>query len=140
MTPPAGQRPMFYYVIEVQRREFPLVIMPDGMSHWDDHTERRALRRSEDQLLEVYALAGDRKAIRQLGNELLEFTISIRIPDNIRDKARKMARLERLDENVNFGAARPTATMVQDIAEMDRLLLDVFWEFINPLSSHPISR
>ncbi len=28
---------MFYYVIEIEDREFPVVILPDGMSQWDDH-------------------------------------------------------------------------------------------------------
>jgi hypothetical protein len=140
MMQPNGQRPMFYYVIEVRRREFPLVIMPDGMSHWDDHSERRVLRRSEDRLLELYALAGDNEAMRQLGNELLEFTISVRVPDNIRDSARAMARKERLDGNARLGAACAPLTTIQDIAEMDRLLLDVFWKQINPLLSHPITR
>jgi hypothetical protein len=90
--------PMFYYVIEVGDREFTLVIMPDGMCQWDDHTGRRRIRHPRDQHLELRAFAGERRAFDQLENELLEFTISATVPQRVLLKAAEMAKKEKMEE------------------------------------------
>jgi len=67
-------------VIEIADREFPLVVMRDGMSRWDDHTERRKIRQPCHQNLELQAFAGNQQALHQIENELLEFTLSVAVP------------------------------------------------------------
>lgn len=119
--------PLFHYVIQIGDREFPLVIMADGMSQWDDHTGRCKLRHPWDQYLELAAFAGDRQASQQLHNECLEFTISVPVTEPIFTKAAQMSQKYR-----NAVSADKSG------AEMDRLLTDFFWKEINPLLSQPI--
>jgi hypothetical protein len=137
-TPSSRHQPIFHYVIAVRGKEFPLVIMADGISHWDDHTERLQLRSPQNRYLEIQAFAGDREALRQLGNELLEFTITVRVPEDIVAKAREMARKERRAGQATGELGAISAETMRDGAEMDRLLLDFFWKEINPLLNQPV--
>ena len=73
----------FHYVIQVGKREFPLIIMQDGMSEWDDHTDQRQIRHPRDRYLEISAFAGNGRAIRQLANECIEFTVPVPLPKAI---------------------------------------------------------
>lgn len=135
MTRSTHNRPIFHYAIEIQGREFLLVVTPDGMSQWDDHTERRSLRHPRDQYLELWAFGGNQDAFRRLQNERLEFTISAPVPEHIVAKAMEMARQES-----KRGIAPPrVAGMRRRVAEMDDLLTNYFWKEINPLLSQPIN-
>ncbi len=113
-TTPPKTRPIFYYVIEVGGKEFPLVIMADGLSHWDDHTERLQLRPPQNRFLEIQAFAGDPAALRQLGNEMLEFTISVRMPDRIIAKAQEIAQKDRMTAHAPSELAARTAETMKD--------------------------
>lgn len=140
MTHTTHVLPTYYYIIEVGDREFPLVIMPDGMSQWDDHTGRRKIRHPRDQYLELRAFAGERRASDQLENELLEFTISAPMPEKIVMKAMEMAQNEREGEATAEEFHAVTEKVAKDVAEMDWLLTDFFWKEINPLLSQPINQ
>jgi hypothetical protein len=129
--------PILYYVIEIGGREFPLVIMADGMSQWDDHTGRRSIRHPHHQHLELRAFTGDRHALCQLQNELLEFTLSAAVPQRIFAKAVEMAQKQR-DKAVTSDLQGITWAEAKDVTEMDDLLRDFFWKVINPLLSQPI--
>jgi hypothetical protein len=139
MTQTTHVLPMFYYVIEVGDREFPLVIMPDGMSQWDDHTGRRRVRHPQDQYLELRAFTGEPRALNQLENELLEFTISVPMPEKILAKAMIMAEKEREGEATADEFHGVTEQASKDVNEMDWLLTNFFWKEINPLLSQPIN-
>ena len=139
MTPPKLDEPLFYYVIQIDDREFPLVIMPDGISQWDEHTERLRIRDSRHRDLELRAFAGDRYALQQLQNELSEFTISIAAPETIFAKAQEMAQKQSKDETVDEEFHSATWEEANDIAEMDRLLEDFFWREVNPWLKQPLA-
>jgi len=126
MTSSRLDEPLFHYVIQIGDREFLLIIMPDGMSHWDDHTGRHRLRHPRDQYLELAAFAGDYQASQQLHNECIEFTISVPVSEPIFAKAAQMSQKYRNAASAVSGA------------EMDRLLTDFFWKEINHLLSQPI--
>ena len=126
--------PLLHYVLEIQGREFLLVILSDGTSQWDDHTGRRTLRHPRDKYLELWAFAGDANAFRRLQNECLEFTISAPVPDQIVAKAAEMAR----QESKRNPTSKGINAMHKCAAQMDRLLTDYFWKEINPLLSQPI--
>ena len=130
--------PIFYYVIEIGDREFPLVIMPEGMSQWDDHTGRRRIRHPDHQHLELRAFAGDHHAFCQLENELLEFTVSAAVSQEILLKAVEMAQEEKMEETRTGKFQEPVGKTARNIAEMDRLLEDFFWKEVNPHLSQPI--
>jgi len=132
MAKHAEAAPVLYYALEVEGREFLIVILSDGTSQWDDHTGRRRLRHPRDQYLELWAFGGDGDAFQRLRNECLEFTISVPISDAILAKAAEMAKRELkpgryISQSTNRG-----------IEEMDDLLTDFFWKAINPLLSQPI--
>ena len=139
MTKQTEKTPLFYYVIEIGDGEFPLVILPDGMSQWDDHTGRHRVRHPRDQHLELQAFTGDRRALSQLENELLEFTISAPMPEKILAKAMVMAQKEREGEATADEFCAVTQKVAKDVVEMDCLLTDFFWKEINPLLSQPIN-
>jgi hypothetical protein len=138
MIPSTYHQPMFYYVIEIEDREFPVVILPDGMSQWDDHTGRRRIRHPRNRYLEFRAFTGDQCAFNQLENELLEFTVSAPMPEKILAKAMVMAQNEREEEATADEINAVTDKAAKDVAEMDSLLTDFFWKEINPLLTQPI--
>jgi hypothetical protein len=124
--------PIFYYVIEVQGREFPIVVTSDGISHWDDHSGRRAVRAPHQRHLELRAFAGDQGASRQLENETTEFTISIRPSAAIFRRMFKM--------NRRWSSGEISQESEKDIAKMDYLLRQFFWKEVNPLLTHSLER
>jgi len=138
MTSPKLDEPLFYYLIQIGDREFPLVIMRDGTSQWDDHTGRRRLRHSGDQYLELAAFAGDSQAFQQLSNECLEFTISVPVPEMIFAKAAQMSQIYQNKAFADEDLLAMSAEEAKDVDEMERLLTDFFWKEINPLLSQPI--
>jgi len=139
MTQTTHVLPMFYYVIEIGDREFALIIMTDGMSQWDDHTGRRRVRHPRDQHLELRAFTGETCALNQLENELLEFTISVPMPEKILARAVIMAEKEREEEATADEFHGVTEQASKDVNEMDWLLTNFFWKEINPLLSQPIN-
>jgi len=126
--------PLLHYVLEIQGREFLLVILSDGTSQWDDHTGRRTLWHPRDRYLELWAFAGNALAFRHLENECLEFTISAPVPDQIVTKAAAMA----WHESNRGLTPKGIYACPGRVAEMDRLLTDYFWKEINPILSRPI--
>lgn len=138
MIQSARNLPILYYVIEIAGREFPLVIRPDGISQWDDHTGRRRIRHPDHQYLELRAFSGDRRALAQLQNELLEFSISVEVPRELFLKAVKMAQREQGVGMRTAGPQRISLKTARDITEMDQLLTKFFWKEVNPLLCQPI--
>ena len=139
MSEQAEKTPLFHYVIEIEHREFPLVILPDRTSQWDDHTGRHRIRHPHDRHLELRAFAGERHAFYQLKNELVEFTISAAVPERIFLKAKEMAQKEKMEEAMTGKFQEPVGETAKDIAEMDRLLEDFFWRKVNPWLKQPLT-
>lgn len=138
MTQSPQTLPIFYYLIEIEDKEFPLVIMPDGMSQWEDHDERRKTRHPQDRHLELQALLGDQRACRKLRNELLEFTISVEVPKKLFLKAMKMAQEQQRVEITTAGSQPISPKTARDITEINQLLTKFFWKEVNPLLCQPI--
>lgn len=138
MNTQADGIPILHYVIEIEDREFLLVILSDGTSQWDDHTGRRRIRHPRDQHLELRSFTGERRAFDQLESELLEFTISAPIPEKIVTKAMEMAQKEQDGETKTRRFQRVIGKTSKDIAEMDRLFEDFFWREVNPRLKQPL--
>jgi succinate dehydrogenase flavin-adding protein (antitoxin of CptAB toxin-antitoxin module) len=135
----AEQTSVFHYVIEIEDREFLLVIMPDGMSHWDDHTQRRTIRHPSHQHLELRAFAGDEKAFRLLKKETSEFTISVAVPEKVFLKAVQMAEKQKREEAATGNPQATSQEIAKDVTEMDYLLTNFFWQEVNPLLCQPLN-
>jgi len=131
-----NKTPLFYYVIEIQDREFLIAVMSDRMSYWDDHTERRRIRHPRHQHLEHQSFAGDRQALQRLFNEEIEFTVPIAVSEKIFLKILQIVGKQRWEETGEF--PKITWGTIKDVAEMDQLLSDFFWQKINPSLGHPL--
>jgi hypothetical protein len=104
-------KPIFRYVVPIERREFDVVIASDGMSYWNDLTKCSLMGQIRD----------DRPA----------FGISLSASKEILIKASEMVHRE-YQERKKIGFKSPSISLQMDIAEMDVLLRDFFWRNVEP--------
>jgi hypothetical protein len=135
---PPEDEPFFFYVLEVQDREFPITLALDGISQWDEHTERRKVRPTHQRDLELQAFAGNREALKLLLNELLEFTVTVPVSKEIYSKATEMVEKQKRNEPLHEDSHEITWEAAKDIIEMDQLLREFFWANVNPLLSRSL--
>jgi hypothetical protein len=105
------------YVVDVEGREFDVVITSDGMSNWSDQSRG--------------SLGG---LMSHLRDEDPAFNISLSVSKEILMKASEMARKEHQARG-KIGFKSPSISLQMDIAEMDTLLREFFWNKVEPLTN-----
>ncbi len=118
---------LFCYCLKIAGREFLIEITRDGAIHWDDYQERRRVRSPAERHLEIKVLVDDSHARKRLNAEIDEFTVSCRLAPELFARFSEAARLLADDE-----------WSVADEAELDQLLIPLFWSEVNPHLHAPL--
>jgi hypothetical protein len=120
---------IFSYCLDFGNREFFITVTRDGIIHWDDYMQRRKHRPEEDKRLELQALMGSDRARKRLESETHNYTIEVKLPEEVSSKIEVAAEMLEADK-----------WTIEHEKNLDEVLKPLFWEHVNPYLEPPLKR